>query len=148
MAVAERIESEPGCLEVPLVNIERWLKRGRLNPVPLIEWRRRLVEAGASKDAMASLLEFSRTENEESEPLKSCSPFPGLLSAAEVPQLRERPARRRPPQNSRPWKAPSSPPLHRQSTNDHQEQSGVRTNFRLHTCQFRQDENRNRTDGW
>jgi hypothetical protein len=89
MAVAERIESEPGCLEVPLVNIERWLKRGRLNPVPLIEWRRRLVEAGASKDAMASLLEFSLTENEESEPLKSCSPFPGLLSAAEVPQLRE-----------------------------------------------------------
>ncbi len=85
--IAHKLESSRDCIGLPLANIERWLKQGRLHPSPLLEWRHRLTQAQRSDEAMASLLAFLRKDNHDSETLKSCSPFVGLLSQAELDEL-------------------------------------------------------------
>lgn len=85
-AIADRIERDPTCLSVPLNNIERWLKRGRVRESPLIEWRRRIVSAQGGAAEFDELINFLRAENHDSEPLKSCSPFVGILSREELDQ--------------------------------------------------------------
>jgi hypothetical protein len=82
-ALADRVEAAPDSLGLPLRNIERWLAHGRLQAAPLLEWRRRLEQARAAPEAFAALIQWMRADNYDSEPLKSCSPFPGLLSEME-----------------------------------------------------------------
>jgi hypothetical protein len=82
-ALADRVEAAPHSLALPLGNIERWLAHGRLQATPLLEWRKRLEQARAVPEAFAALIEWMRADNFDSEPLKSCSPFPGLLSEME-----------------------------------------------------------------
>lgn len=88
-AIADRVESAPERLALPLANIDRWLARGRLQAAPLLEWRRRLEQALTSPEALAALILWMRADNHDSEPLKSCSPFPGLLTEAEWLELRQ-----------------------------------------------------------
>ena len=88
-ALADRVEADPACLAIPLANIERWLARGRIQTAPLLEWRRRLHEAQAITEALAALIAWMRADNHDAEPLKSCSPFPGVLSEAEMQVLRD-----------------------------------------------------------
>jgi len=83
-AFADRIEADPARLSLPLDNIERWLNLGRIQASPLLEWRRRLLLAQAEPESLASLIQWMRADNHDSEPLKSCSPFPGLLTQKEV----------------------------------------------------------------
>jgi hypothetical protein len=88
-ALARRVRRDPSCLELPLANIERWLLRGRLQAAPLLEWRRRLEGARRSEAELAALTDWMEAPNHDSEPLKSCSPFPGLLSEAEWEALKD-----------------------------------------------------------
>lgn len=87
--LAERVKSDPACLALPLANIDRWLARGRLQAAPLLEWRKRLEAARRSEEELAALLDWMEAPNHDSEPLKSCSPFPGLLSESEWEALKE-----------------------------------------------------------
>jgi hypothetical protein len=79
--ITARLREQPESLAVPLANIERWLAKGRLHPAPLIEWRRRILLAKSSPAEFASLLDYLEADNEDSEPLKSCSPFVGMSAA-------------------------------------------------------------------
>jgi hypothetical protein len=88
-ALADRVEAAPECLALPLANIERWLARGRIQAAPLLEWRRRLEAAKADPHSFQALITWMRANNHDSEPLKSCSPFPGLLTDAELLALGE-----------------------------------------------------------
>lgn len=88
-ALAQRVKMDPACLELPLANIERWLAQGRLQAAPLLEWRRRIEGAKCSGAELAALVAWMQAPNHDSEPLKSCSPFPGLLSESEWEALKE-----------------------------------------------------------
>lgn len=83
--MAGKIERQPELLEIPLKNIARWIAMDRLGDVrPLILWRERIEKAKSSKEAFADLLAFLRDEGEEARFMKSCSPFPGVLSEEEM----------------------------------------------------------------
>ncbi|MEI6605357.1 MAG: hypothetical protein WCP35_08615 [Verrucomicrobiota bacterium] len=58
--------------------IERWLAKGRLQASPLREWKRRILLAQRSPVAFDMLMSYLEAENDDSEPIKSCSPFVGL----------------------------------------------------------------------
>ena len=83
------MEADPSRLSLPLENIERWLASGRLHPAPLTEWKSRLEAASKEPGAWAALIAWMRADNYDEEPLKSCSPFPGLLSRRELLDLAE-----------------------------------------------------------
>lgn len=83
-AIADRIQSDSDCLSFALDNIESWLKSGRLHPAPLREWRERITEAFSNTREMFLFLQYLREDNHDSEQLKSCSPFPGLLAKEEL----------------------------------------------------------------
>jgi hypothetical protein len=87
--LAERVRRDPSSLDLPLANIERWLAQGRLQAAPLLEWRKRLEGARRSEMELAALTGWMEEPNHDSEPLKSCSPFPGLLSEAEWEMLKD-----------------------------------------------------------
>lgn len=78
--IAARLRAQPEALGIPLANIERWLARGRLQPAPLLEWKRRILLAQASSAEFNALLGYLEAANDDSEPIKSCSPFVGLES--------------------------------------------------------------------
>lgn len=81
---ADKIERQPELLEIPLRNIERWIKMDRLGDVrPLIQWREMIERAQASKEGLAELLAFLRDDGEYARYLKSCTPFPGVLDKEE-----------------------------------------------------------------
>ncbi|MCX6878606.1 MAG: hypothetical protein NTW21_33045 [Verrucomicrobia bacterium] len=85
--IAARIRAQPGVLNVPLANIDRWLTKGRLHPGPLLEWQRRIIAAQAKPAELAHLLAYLEADNHDAEPLKSCSPFvgPEFLNPVSVP---------------------------------------------------------------
>ena len=85
--IALKLEGSRENIQLPLENIERWLQRGRLHPGPLLEWRDRLIKAQISDEAWADFLDFLRADNCDAQPLKSCSPFVGLLSREELNRL-------------------------------------------------------------
>jgi hypothetical protein len=86
--MAAKIERQPGLLEIPLKNIARWIAMNRLGDVrPLIEWSGRIEQAQASPEAFATLLAFLRDDSEYPRYLKSCSPFPGVLTDEELDQF-------------------------------------------------------------
>ena len=86
--LAAKIERQPELLEIPLKNIERWIAMDRLGDVrPLIQWREMIERAQASGEGFAELLAFLRDYGEEARYLKSCSPFPGVLSEDELDQF-------------------------------------------------------------
>jgi hypothetical protein len=82
--MADKIERHPELLEIPLANIERWIAMDRLGDVrPLIQWREMIEKAQGSGEGFAELLAFLRDDGEEARYLKSCSPFPGVLTKEE-----------------------------------------------------------------
>jgi hypothetical protein len=61
-----------------LANMDRWLVKGRLQRAPLLEWQRRIRLAQTSPAAFEMLLSYLEADNDDAEPIKSCSPFVGL----------------------------------------------------------------------
>jgi len=78
--IAAYLRAQPEALAIPLANIERWLAKGRLQAAPLLEWKRRILLAQTSPAAFNMLLSYLEADNDDSEPIKSCSPFVGLES--------------------------------------------------------------------
>jgi hypothetical protein len=86
---AEKIARDPSLLRIPLANIERWIAAGQLgNTAPLLDWRARIEAAQASAEGLRDLLALLRDDSEEAWFLKTCSPFPGVLSKLERRQFR------------------------------------------------------------
>ena len=82
---ADKIERQPELLEIPLKNIARWIAMDRLGDVrPLILWREMIEQAQGSEEAFAKLLAFLRDDGEYARLMKSCTPFPGVLSEEEL----------------------------------------------------------------
>jgi hypothetical protein len=86
-AIADKIEADPELLDIPLANIERWLKQDHSTPHRLKEWRRLIVAAKHSVEGMKNLLALLRDNGEEAIHLKSYAPFPGVLSIVERREL-------------------------------------------------------------
>ena len=72
------LRAQPEALGIPLANIERWLAGGRLQAAPLLEWKRRILLAQTSSTEFNKLLSYLEADNDDSEPIKSCSPFVGF----------------------------------------------------------------------
>jgi hypothetical protein len=86
--LADKVERDPDLLAIPLKNIERWMVAGRLgNPWALVEWKTIILAAKESDSGMAGLLELLRDDGERARQLKSCSPFPGVLTRDERDQF-------------------------------------------------------------
>lgn len=82
--MADKLERQPELLNIPLQNIQRWVAAGRLGDTrPLEQWRAMIEAACNSGNGMAELLDFLRKDGEETRPLKSCSPFAGVLTREE-----------------------------------------------------------------
>jgi hypothetical protein len=76
--VSASLAAYPEGLDIALENLDRWESWGRTHPAPLVEWRRRILAAKCSPEAFRELLTWLAAANDDSEPLKSCSPFVGL----------------------------------------------------------------------
>ena len=88
MFLSDKIKNEPELLEVPLRNIDRWMNSGRIgNSWALREWRTIIEAARGSDEGMESLLCLLRSDEERARQLKSCSPFPGVLTREERDQF-------------------------------------------------------------
>lgn len=86
--LAKKLENDPELLAIPLANIERWMMAGRLADLrPLEEWRDLINKAQGSTKALVELLDLMRSEREDARRLKSCSPFPGVLTRDERDQF-------------------------------------------------------------
>jgi hypothetical protein len=82
--LAEKLEQSPELLSIPLCNIQKWMKAGRLgDPWALERWKCMIDEARESEEGFVKLLRFLRDDGESARQLKSCSPFPGVLTREE-----------------------------------------------------------------
>ena len=86
--IAEKIEREPGLLEIPLANIARWLAQGHSAGERLEGWRDMLVEARDSAEGLARLVALLRNDSTEAAEWKGYSPFAGVLTGEELDGLR------------------------------------------------------------
>lgn len=87
--LADKIEADPGLLQIAVANIARWRKSDRLGSFWALDlWLEMIEEVEKSPDGLAKLLQFIRSDDERSRQLKSCSPFPGILTTQELEQFR------------------------------------------------------------
>lgn len=77
--LAAHLRQHPGGFAIALENLDRWEQWGRAHTGPIREWRRRIQQAQSSETAMSTFLSWLAAGNEDSEPLKSCSPFVGVM---------------------------------------------------------------------
>ena len=88
-AIARKIEGDPGLLNVPLENIERWLANAHTAPHRLRQWREIILRAAddARPEGLSELLNLLRSQNEDALHLKSFDPFPGILTSKERQEI-------------------------------------------------------------
>ena len=85
--VADKIESDPSLLRIPLDNISRWAAKGHSLDHRLGQWRS-IIEAAQSTDqGREHLLYILRAHDEEMRFFKGFAPFPGVLSREEALQF-------------------------------------------------------------
>ena len=86
--LADKIEQHPELLSIPLKNMKRWTDAGSLGDTwALEEWKLMIDAAQNSQRGMSNLLKFLRDDGERARQLKSCSPFPGVLTREERDQF-------------------------------------------------------------
>lgn len=78
-ALARELRVHPEGFDIALENLDRWERWGRTHAAPLRNWRAKIRAALDSPQAMEALLEWLAQDNTDAEPLKSCSPFAGVL---------------------------------------------------------------------
>src|SRR4051812_44338648 len=81
--VADKRESDPALLRIPLENIERWLADGHSAPHRLEQWRHIILRAQESTEGFQDLLALLRDRREGATHLKTFDPFPGVLTTLE-----------------------------------------------------------------
>ena len=86
--LAMKLEKSPELLAIPLENIARWRRSNRLgNTWALDAWQTKIEAAQRSSDGLRVLTGFLRCDDEPARQLKSCSPFPGVLTRDERDQF-------------------------------------------------------------
>lgn len=86
--LADKIQANPGLLLVVVENIARWEKSDRLGNLWALEIWKGLIDAAIeSSEGLGQLLELIRADDEHSRQLKSCAPFPGILTTEELDQF-------------------------------------------------------------
>lgn len=86
--VAERLRQDPSLLKVARANLERWLARdqaGDLAAESVREWQEIL-----DTRSLEELCELLVSNDEDATRLRQSSPFAGVLSAAEVWEIKRR----------------------------------------------------------
>ncbi len=78
--IAGHVATHPEVLVKALATLDRWEAWGRVHPAPIQEWRKRIHAAQANPTEFESLIAFLSAPNHDSEPIKSCSPFMGLIT--------------------------------------------------------------------
>ena len=81
--VADKLESNPALLRIPLENIDRWLANGHTARHRLEQWRQIIERAQQSQQGFDDLLALLRDRSEATERLREFAPFAGVLSAVE-----------------------------------------------------------------
>jgi hypothetical protein len=81
--LADKIEREPSLLSIPLENMERWIKQGISSQKLLLLWKPMIEEAQRSEGGLKRLATFLRSDSEEARYMKSCDPWPGVLTKEE-----------------------------------------------------------------
>ncbi|MCF6313161.1 MAG: hypothetical protein L3J39_11985 [Verrucomicrobiales bacterium] len=82
--LADKLEASPDLLGIALENIQRWTDADRLGDRwALRAWKSKIEAARDTDVGMDSLMELLRDDGERARQLKSCSPFPGVLSREE-----------------------------------------------------------------
>jgi hypothetical protein len=86
--LADKLEKCPDLLDIPVSNIRRWQRNGRLADTRFLDqWQGMIRSARASDVGMRDLLDFLRQDGDETRELKSCSPFAGVLTREERDQF-------------------------------------------------------------
>lgn len=83
--LADKIETSPDLLEIAMENIARWKKSDRLGSLWALEiWEKLIEESKQSPLGLQPLLKLIRADDDRARQLKSCNPFPGILSSQEL----------------------------------------------------------------
>ncbi len=82
-AIADKLETQPELLAIPLANIARWLAQDHSAPHRLEQWRTLILQAQASAAGMEKLLAILRDRGEKATHLRSFDVFPGILTLGE-----------------------------------------------------------------
>jgi len=82
--IADKIEADPGLLQIPLANITRWLANGHWAVRELAQWREWVEAAQHTPDGLGRLLELLRDDSEAARDWKGYDPFPGILIGSEL----------------------------------------------------------------
>ena len=83
--LADKIEVNPDLLSIATQNISRWRKSNRLGNLWALEiWAELIAGAMSSSAGLQRLLLLIRADDERSRQLKSCAPFPGILTTEEL----------------------------------------------------------------
>lgn len=77
--LAEHLRAHPDAFAIALENLDRWEAWGRTHTAPLRQWCHRILSAQADPATMDTFLNWLAADNVDAEPLKSCSPFAGVL---------------------------------------------------------------------
>lgn len=85
--IAEKIEADPGLLEIPLANITRWLGNGHWAVRELGQWKNWILAAQKSPESLKRLLDLLRDDSEEARDWKGYDPFPSVLNDEELAPL-------------------------------------------------------------
>lgn len=76
--IADRIESEPGLLRIPLANIERWINAGHSSRQRLEGWQKKIEAAMCSPSEFEALTRLLRDPSPDAVQWKGFSPFAGI----------------------------------------------------------------------
>jgi len=86
--LADKIEADPALLKIAVRNISRWKQSDRLgNRWALNIWSELIEKVETSQKGLGELLHLIRADDDRSRQLKSCSPFPGILTTQELDQF-------------------------------------------------------------
>ncbi len=86
--LAEKIEANPELLSIALENISNWRESPHLGNLWALDiWEDLIRGADLSPEGMDRLIEQMRAVDDLAQQLKSCSPFPGVLTTQELDQF-------------------------------------------------------------
>lgn len=81
--IADKLERQPGLLDMSLENIARWIANGSTQQDKLREWERLILLAKETPEGMVDLQRALREDSEEAEFFRNFAPFAGVLTTEE-----------------------------------------------------------------
>jgi hypothetical protein len=81
--IADKLQRQPGLLDMGLENIARWIANGSTQQDKLREWERLILRAKETPEGMVDLQGALREDSERAEFFRNFAPFAGVLNPAE-----------------------------------------------------------------